>query len=219
MKMAKHAKNCISFFNMIKRGKHASNRVVFFGTSKRGKHAKDEIIVYNPLYAKITTCLGSFALATSLFTIATLGKYKGTLASSDTARVARYLIELTKKEETIIEILPKTTTNIEFEVKNYEGEKNNPDKQNEVKSKYKLKIQMMDVLDMSMEYHLYRIFSQDDQREVALTNGESDYVQVDTVSSEHKYKLQLIWQNGYDEIIYQNLSDHIRITVDSEQVD
>ena len=86
---------------MIKRGKHASNRVVFFGTSKRGKHAKDEIIVYNPLYAKITTCLGSFALATSLFTIATLGKYKGTLASSDTARVARYLIELTKKEETI----------------------------------------------------------------------------------------------------------------------
>ena len=212
-------KNFIKFFFINKNGKHSSNSIKSFGFSKRGKHAKDELIVYNPVYARLSTCLGSFAIATSLFTLATFGKYKGTLASSDTARVARYLIELNKTEETITEILPETTKNIEFEVKNFEGDIVNPEKQNEVKSKYKLKLEIVDVLDIPLEYHLYRIYSLEDQREIILTDGESNFIEVDSLCTVHKYRLELIWQNGYDEIIYQNLSDHIKISIDSEQID
>ena len=203
----------------MKKGKHANNKIKFTFTCKHAKHLKNELVVYNPLYAKVSACIGSFAIATSLFTFMTLGKYKGTLASSDTARVARYVLQLTKTDETITEILPSDTKNIEFAIRNYEGEIESPEKINEVKLKYKIKIEIIDSLSLPLSYKLYREYNQGNQEEILLTNGESEFINIDMSSSEHKYKLEVKWQNGFDQIAYQNLTDHIKISIISEQID
>lgn len=77
----------------MRKGRHAKNRITLFGNGK-GKHSKDELVVYNPLYARISACVSSLAIATSFFACISFGKYKGTLASSDTARVAKYVLKL-----------------------------------------------------------------------------------------------------------------------------
>lgn len=84
----------------MKKGKHAKNRITLFGNNK-GKHSKDELVVYNPIYAKISAYVSSLAIATSFFTCISFGKYKGTFASSDTARVANYVLKLESDQNKI----------------------------------------------------------------------------------------------------------------------
>ena len=198
----------------MSRGKHASGRIKIFGVNHHGKHAKNEMVVYNPVYAKISSCLGSLAIATSLLTFVTLGKYKGTLASSDTARVARYMLELNKTEASVTEMLPETTENIEFKVKNY-----NDAKQNEVNLRYRIIVEMPEVVNLPINYTLYRVYSNNVEEEVTLQGGVSNYITVDTSNVEHNYRLKMEWQNGQDSILYQNLTDNIKISIDSEQID
>ena len=198
----------------MSRGKHASGRIKIFGVNHYGKHAKNEMVVYNPIYAKISSCLGSLAIATSLLTFATLGKYKGTLASSDTARVARYMLELNKTETAITEMIPETSENIEFTVKNFDATK-----QNEVNLKYRIIIEMPEIVNLPLNYTLYRVYSNNVEEQVVLQGGISDYINVDTSNVEHNYKLKIQWQSGQDSILYQNLTDNIKISIDSEQID
>ena len=217
----------------MKRAKHFNGKMIFFGKASYGKHAKNEIVVYNPLYAKISSCLGSFAVATSLLTCVTLGKYKGTLASSDTARVAKYYVELKGDETSITEVLPETTQNIEFEVKNYQGELENITSRSEVDLKYRIIIgKDVDFIkdagiiietpvdgNLPLDYKLYRISTGNVEEEVTLVGGETDYINVGLSATSHKYRLKLIWQDGKDAILYQNLTDDFKIIIDSEQKD
>lgn len=84
----------------MKKGRHAKSKITFFG-KKKGKHCKDELIVYNPVYARISACVSSLAIATSFFTCLSFGKYKGTFASSDVARVAKYVLKLESEQNKI----------------------------------------------------------------------------------------------------------------------
>ena len=84
----------------MKKGRHSKNKITFFG-NKKGKHCKDELIVYNPLYAKISACISSLAIATSFFTCLSFGKYKETFATEDIARVAKYVLKLDSEQDKI----------------------------------------------------------------------------------------------------------------------
>ncbi len=198
------------------RGKHASGKFRFFNLRSQGKHFKNEMVVYNPIYAKISSCLGSLAIATSLITFATFGKYKGTLASSDTARVAKYMLKLSKTDVSITEFIPNTTQSINFEVKNYDELEN---EKNEVKLKYRILLDTPVSPNLPIDYKLYRIYDGNVEEEIILTNGISTYIDVELANTTHAYRLDLIWRNNCDEIIYQNLIDNIKISIDSEQVD
>lgn len=201
----------------MKRGKHASNRIVFF-CNKRGKHFKNELIVYNPIYARFSACIGSLAIATSFLTCLTFGKYKGTLATSDTARVARYLLNLTSTETSITEFIPETTRSFNFYVSNFEGEINNPTAQNEVLLRYFIKIELPQTINLPLNYNLYKI-ENDVETQITLNNGQSDWIQVSTVNQMDTYRLDIIWETNKDEYTYQNLTDNIKIFIELEQVD
>ena len=219
MRKAKHADSKISFINTIFSGRHSSYRLKLFSSNNPGKHAKNEMIAYNPIYAKISTCIGSFAVATSFLAFVTLGKYKGTLASSDTARVAKYILDVSNPETTITEFIPNTTKNIDFEIKNFEGEIGEITAQNEVKTKYKIVVELPSTWNLPVDCKLYRVYSEENKEEVSLVNGESEYIEVEMSSVIHKYTLELKWQNGHEEIYYQNLTDNISISIESEQID
>ena len=203
----------------MKKGKHSSNRIIFFSNSKRGKHAKNEIVVYNPIYAKISACIGSFAVATSFLACVTFGKYKGTYASADTARAARYVLNLRSLQTSITEFVPNTTRSINFEVKNFEGELDNPTLLNEVKLRYSIHIDTPPDANLPLEYKLYRINSDSSQSELPLKNKISDYVEVSTTSEIHTYRLDVIWPDGLNQDIYQNRTDNIKVSVEVEQLD
>ena len=136
----------------MKRAKHTSGRIKFFAMNQHGKHARNDLVVYNPIYAKISSCLSSFAISTSLLTCLTLGKYKGTLASSDTARVAHFVLQLTNNETSLTEFIPNTTRNIDFEVKNFEDTI-----QNEVKLRYRILLNMPETVYLPVDYTLYKV--------------------------------------------------------------
>lgn len=203
----------------MKRARHFNGKIVIFTKIKYGKHAKNEMIVYNSLYAKISSCLSSFAIVTSFLACATLGKYKGTVASSDIARVAKYYVELKCNQTAITEILPKTTQNIDFEVKNYEEKIGNIISRSEVNLKYKILIEYPEEENLPLDYKLYRVSEGDIEEEVTLNGGESDYIEVGVSTVSHKYRLKLIWQDKKDAILYQNITDNIKIVIKSEQKD
>lgn len=230
MSRGKHFSDKVYFPSVCKRGKHTSNKTQFFGISKCGKHAinrsnsfiiskcgkryKNELVVYNPIYARISSCLSSLVIATSLLTFATLGKYKGTLASSDTARVAKYMVNLISSDTAITEFIPNTTRTIEFSVKNFDSAE-----QSEVKLRYRIIIEMPENVHLPIDYKLYKLNNEDVKEEVSIVAGMSDYIEVDTTNVEHRYIVELTWRDGYNQIEYQNLTDNITISVDSEQID
>jgi len=201
----------------LKRGKHASNKIVFFG-NKKGKHFKNELVVYNPIYARFSTCIGSLAVATSFLTCLTLGKYKGTLAAGDTARVARYLLNLTSTETSITEFIPETTRSFNFYVFNFEGQIDKPSAQNEVLLKYLINIELPKNSNLPLQYKLYKI-ENGTEKEITLIDGQSDWIQVSTVNQMDTYRLDIIWETNKDEYTYQNLTDNIKISIELEQVD
>ena len=207
------------FAKSIYSGKHSNNKIKFFCFNNSGKHAKNEMTVYNPLYAKLSTCIGSFAVAISFLAFATFGKYKGTLASADAARVAKYIIELSEPETTITEFIPNTTRTIDFEIKDFEGEIENIIAQNEVKTRYKIVVGFPNTWNLPVECKLYRVYSENSKEEINFVNGESDYFEFGLSSVVHKYRLELKWQSGHEEIYYQNLTDNITISIESEQMD
>lgn len=201
----------------MKRGKHASNRIVFFST-KKGKHSKNELVVYNPLYAKFSACISSLAITTSFFTCLTFGKYKETWATSDIARPAKYLLNLTSSETSITRFIPETRRSLNFYVSNFEGEVNNPTAQNEVLLRYFIKIQLPETINLPLDYKLYKI-ENDVETSVDLNNGQSEWIQVSKTSKIDTYRLDIIWETGENENIYQNLTDNIKILIESEQID
>lgn len=200
------------------KGKHASTKVIFFAP-KSGKHSKNELIVYNPLYARFSACLSSLAVATSFLVCLTFGKFKGTLASADVARTARYVLDLSSQQTSITEFIPNTVRSTTFEIRNFKGDLENPTYVNEVKLKYTIKIESVNVANLPLDYKLYNIDDEANPVEIALTNNISDYIEVSSNAQIHKYRLDVIWQNGLDEVIYANLTDEINIVVDAEQID
>ncbi len=200
------------------KGKHASTKVIFFAP-KCGKHSKNELIVYNPLYARFSACLSSLAVATSFLVCLTFGKFKGTLASADVARAARYVLDLSGQQTSITEFIPNTVRSTTFEIRNFKGDLENPTYVNEVKLKYTIKIESVNVANLPLDYKLYNIDDEANPVEIALTNNISDYIEVSSNAQIHKYRLDVIWQNGLDEVIYANLTDEINIVVDAEQID
>lgn len=200
------------------KGKHASTKVIFFAP-KSGKHSKNELIVYNPLYARFSACLSSLAVATSFLVCLTFGKFKGTLASADVARAARYVLDLSGQQTSITEFIPNTVRSTTFEIRNFKGDLENPTYVNEVKLKYTIKIESVNVANLPLDYKLYNIDDEANPVEIALTNNISDYIEVNSNAQIHKYRLDVIWQNGLDEVIYANLTDEINIVVDAEQID
>lgn len=201
------------------KGKHADNRIVFFGGNKVGKHAKNELIKYNAFQAKLNAGLGTAAMVISFLTCMTFGRFKGTLAGNDTARVARYALEVSEPETSVTEFIPNTTRNVEFEVKNFKGLTGNSSNTSEVKIKYRVIIELPITAQLPIDYTLYRVYDNDREEEMALTDGKTDYVEVDPTSTTHKYRLKMEWQSGRTDIRYQNLKDDVRILVESEQID
>lgn len=201
------------------RGKHADNRMVLFASKQAGKHAKNELIKYNPIQAKLNAGLGTAAMVISFLTCMTFGRFKGTLAGNDTARVARYALELSEPETSITEFIPNTTRNVEFEVKNFKGTTGNSNNTSEVKIKYRVIVELPITAQLPIDYTLYRVYDDDREVEVTLTDGRTDYIEVGTTSEIHKYRLKMEWQSGRTDIKYQNLKDDVRILVESEQVD
>ena len=201
------------------KGKHMDHRIVFYRSRNAGRHAKNEIIKYNKFHAKLNAGLGSLAVAASFITCVTLGKFKGTLAGEDNARVARYVLELTEPDTTITEFIPSTTRNIDFQVKNYKGDEANAQNTSEVKLKYRISVELPATAKLPLDYKLYRVYDESNEEEVTLTNGRSEYVMVSTASEVHSYRLDITWQDGHDEIDYQNLTDSIIISAESEQID
>ena len=200
------------------KGKHASTKVIFFAP-KNGKHSKNELIVYNPLYARFSACLSSLAVATSFLVCLTFGKFKGTLASTDAARAARYILDLSSQQTSITEFVPNTVKSTTFEIRNFKGDLENPAQVNEVKLRYKIKIEAPSVANLPLNYKLYNIDDEANPVEIVLNNNASNYIEVSSKAQIHKYRLDIIWQNGLDEVIYANLTDEINIAVDAEQID
>ena len=175
--------------------------------------------MYNPLYARFSACLSSLAVATSFLVCLTFGKFKGTLASADVARAARYVLDLSGQQTSITEFIPNTVRSTTFEIRNFKGDLENPTYVNEVKLKYTIKIESVNVANLPLDYKLYNIDDEANPVEIALTNNISDYIEVSSNAQIHKYRLDVIWQNGLDEVIYANLTDEINIVVDAEQID
>ena len=154
------------------------------------------------------------SLVILLLAMISLSIISGTLASNDTARVAKYMLELTNTNNSITEFIPNTTQSISFSVKNYNGQE-----KNEVKLRYKIILELPVNSNLPINYRLYRVYNANSEEEIILTNGVSSYIEMEMVNVIHEYRLDLIWQNGCDEIIYQNLVDNIKISIDSEQID
>ena len=154
------------------------------------------------------------SLVILLLAMISLSIISGTLASNDTARVAKYMLELTNTNNSITEFIPNSTQSVSFSVKNYNGQE-----KNEVKLRYKIILDTPVNSNLPINYRLYRVHNANSEEEIILTNGVSSYIEMEMVNVIHEYRLDLIWQNGCDEIIYQNLVDNIKISIDSEQID
>ncbi len=159
-------------------------------------------------------------ITTSIVLIFSLSKYKSTVASENSAKVAAFVLEL--QSDSILDIpiepiAPNSKQEILFEVSNQKDQK-----QSEITMQYTVEISSMANLPLS--FKLYRYNESTKQYEqVKLTANTTDQIKYGfSEQVNHKYKLEINWNTNaenYNSYEYSKTIDKIKIAVNAIQVD
>ncbi|MDO5557360.1 MAG: hypothetical protein Q4G05_03870 [Clostridia bacterium] len=201
-------------------GRHAKNRIIVFSKSK-GKHSKNEIVTYNPVYARIVTCLSSIAVTTSFVACVSLGKFKTTLGCDDTSKIARFAIDLSSLQTSIENFVPNSTRDFDFMITNFE-EIDSEIFSSDVKLRYRIVIENKSK-NLPLEFNLSKIDRENNDEiltQITLTNNISDWFELENINQKDDYRLTLIWNvgDGIDSS-YSNISDLFEVLAEFEQID
>ena len=157
-----------------------------------------------------------FIVTTIIIVFQTISKFKSSVATNSTARVAYPAIDLTSSQILETSINPNSAEKeFVFSVKNSNGVN-----KTQVTMKYNIQIETLSNLPLEFELYTY---DNEKMGTTNLLNGNgkktNEFILSDFDNDEkNTYKLKIKWKDGATDYRYNNTIDYVRIRVNSEQV-
>lgn len=157
-----------------------------------------------------------FILTTIVIVLQTISKFRSSVATNSTAKVAYPAIDLTSNQILETSINPDSTEKeFVFSVKN-----SNDENKTQVTMQYNIQIETLSNLPLEFELYTYNNETKGETNLLKENGNITDnFIFNDFVNDElNKYKLIIKWKEKETDYRYSNTIDYVRIKVNSEQV-